>query len=124
MRALLEAILDLPRDLVRDRPFFERLLALTPDLPLEADENGRPVLAPAARYRPEEHNVEPVGLYAVYPFRCQTWYKGGHQPALGYYSALKKAGARTSRPAPSARGRRRSAIPAGSISAARRLCWA
>lgn len=91
MRALLEAILDLPGELVGDRPYFEQMLALTPELPLEKDEEGEPVLAPAAVYRKDENNVEAVALYAVYPFRCQTWDRQNHQPALRYYTAMKKA---------------------------------
>ena len=69
MQAVLGGILALDAGLVPNRSFFERLQTLTPDLPLEHDEKGSLVLAPARSYEPKRNNVENPALYAVFPFR-------------------------------------------------------
>jgi hypothetical protein len=69
MQAVLDGILALDVNLVPNRRFFEELRSLTPDLPLERDEAGSLVLAPARAYEPKRNNVENPPLYAVFPFR-------------------------------------------------------
>jgi len=69
MQAVLNGILALPADLIPNRPFFERLKALTPAMPMTNDETGNPILAPAQVFDSQRHNVENPALYAVFPFR-------------------------------------------------------
>lgn len=69
MQAVIEGILALNAELVPNRNFFERLRTLTPELPLERDEKGSLVIAPARSYEPKRNNVENPPLYAVFPFR-------------------------------------------------------
>lgn len=52
-----------------DRAWFAEMEELTPDLPMN-EWNGRRVLDNADEYDPERHNVEPVELYALFPFGC------------------------------------------------------
>lgn len=68
MDAVIARVLALEPDLVANRKFFERLQAMTPDLPVEQDAAGNPVLAPARKYEAKRNNIENPALYAVFPF--------------------------------------------------------
>lgn len=69
MHAVLDRILALEPGLVAERPFFKHIKAITPDLPLEQDQAGSSVLAPARIYEPKRNNVENPALYTLFPFR-------------------------------------------------------
>ena len=66
---------------------------LLPELPL-SHRNGKTYLAPAEAYDPEKKwNVEPVELYAVFPFRLFGFAKENYDLILDtFYSAIKEGG--------------------------------
>ncbi|MEI6051808.1 MAG: DUF5703 domain-containing protein, partial [Opitutaceae bacterium] len=79
LKACSAAVLELPRELVNDRDWFEEFHFSIPDLPTERWQD-RPVLAPARVYQPQRQNIEIPEFYAIYPFRLV----GIAQPALAF----------------------------------------
>lgn len=68
MRAVLEAILELPEQLVKDREYFAEMLEKTPDIATE-ERGGKTVFAPAEKYEAVRNNVEPVEMYMIFPYK-------------------------------------------------------
>jgi hypothetical protein len=76
MHSVTNRILSLPHKFVKDRAFYEKFNEMIPPMPIEKDEDGNAILAPARVYEDKRMNVESPVLYPVYPFRMFTHYKG------------------------------------------------
>jgi hypothetical protein len=67
--AVTERLLALPPGRVppADREYFQRMLAMTPPLPIRVEAGVRRLM-PAEKFNPKRSNVENVELYAIWPF--------------------------------------------------------
>lgn len=71
MKKVLSELLALPQTITtgQQRDEWEKTLTQIPDLPIKLDENGKKYMAPARENYSDSHNIENIGLYAVFPYR-------------------------------------------------------